>query len=440
MNINSLKSSVSVRLMVIGFLMTVLMIPAVMVMMLISERESRRDSVVYEVSGKWGGVQHVTGPVLTVPFKKYYKDEKGNLKYSTHYAHLLPEKLEYNAVINPEIRYRGIFEVVLYNTDIHINGTFDLSALKEMNIQEKNVFWKKASLSSGISEMKGIRNTITLDWEGSPLSPDPGIRDNNALSSGITAMAAIEPGKTGYAFSMRLDLNGSGRLMFAPLGRVTHARMTSTWDTPSFTGEFLPNDREVSDKGFSADWKVLHLNRNFPQNWVDSRSNLDLLSNASFGAKLLMPVNTYQQTMRTAKYAIMFIALTFLAFFMIEVLNKKSMHPVQYLLVGFALVLFYTLLLSFSEHIAFGFAYLIACAATVAMIAGYTRSVLAGNRLAGLIAALLGLLYAFLYVILKQEDYALLIGSIGLFVILASVMYLTRRIDWYNALKGSGED
>ncbi len=192
-------------------------------------------------------------------------------------------------------------------------------------------------------------------------------------------------------------------------------------------------------KGFSADWKVLHLNRNFPQKWVDSRNDLDLLNNASFGVKLLMPVNAYKQTMRTAKYAIMFIALTFMAFFMIEVLNKKSMHPVQYLLVGFALVLFYTLLLSFSEHVSFGFAYLIACASTVVIIAGYTRSVLAGNRLAGLIATLLGLLYAFLYVILKQEDYALLIGSIGLFAILAAVMYLTRSIDWYNALKGSEE-
>jgi inner membrane protein len=429
-----LRSSVGIRLVIIGALGLMLLIPALMVQSLIKERQHRRNGVVHEVSKKWGRTQIVSGPIMTVPFKKYYKDKKGNLRYSTHYAHFLPDDLNIEGAMNPEVRYRGIYEVILYNSKLHLAGRFSLANLEELDIPEKNVIWKDASLSMGISDMKGIKEAIKIKWNDLEAAPNPGIKNLDVLSSGVSTRVKLDSRTKVYKFSMDLNLNGSDKLMVAPLGKETRVKLSSTWDTPSFTGEFLPETRDIKEDGFSASWKVLHLNRNYPQQWTDNEGKRNL-ENSAFGVKLLMPIDEYQKTMRTAKYAVMFIALAFLSFFMMEILNRKDIHPIQYLLVGFALVLFYTLLLSISEHMLFKYAYLIASAAMVALVTAYAKSVLTSTALTGIIAGILSILYGFLYIILQLQDYALLLGSMGLFVILAAVMYLTRKIDWFNVLK-----
>jgi len=239
-----------------------------------------------------------------------------------------------------------------------------------------------------------------------------------------------------YNFRIRLDLNGSAGLLFSPVGKETIAELKSDWTNPSFMGDFLPEERSVDGAGFSAKWKVLHLNRNFPQAWTGSQN---LVGQTLFGVNLLLAVDEYQKTMRTAKYAIMFIALTFLTFFMIELLSRHTIHPIQYLLIGFALLVFYTLLLSISEYLIFAQAYWIASIAIIAMITLYARSVLANNLQTLVISGVLMLLYGYLFIILQLQDYALLMGSIGLFAVLAIVMYLTRKIDWFGIMDATNQ-
>jgi inner membrane protein len=216
------------------------------------------------------------------------------------------------------------------------------------------------------------------------------------------------------------------------VGKETRVALTSNWASPSFQGEFLPAARSVTKAGFSAEWKVLHLNRNYPQAWIGPNKELPA---SVFGVSFLTPVDDYAKTMRTAKYALLFIVLTFSCFFAIEILGGKTVHPIQYLLVGLALVTFYTLLLSLTEHVLFKYAYLIATVSVVGLVSAYARSVLATARLGATVAALLSGLYGYLYVLLQLEGYALLLGTTGLFTVLALFMVLTRRVDWFTVLK-----
>jgi len=232
---------------------------------------------------------------------------------------------------------------------------------------------------------------------------------------------------------MTIDLKGSQHLFFIPGGKTTDITLESDWKSPSFTGAFLPDEREVNEEGFKASWNILHLNRNFPQFWTGNKYAVE---ESAFGTELLLPVDNFLRSHRVARYAVLFLALTFLVFFFVEVLNHALIHPIQYLLVGVALIVFYVLLLSISEHIAFNWAYLIATAATLGLITTYTVSILKSRKLGMLLFSILAVLYTFIFILIQLEDYALLIGSIGLFVILAIVMYFSRKIDWYEVQLG----
>jgi len=433
---DKLKNSVGLRLAIIGFLSLVLLVPAALIQGLISEREQRRDSAVFEVSDKWGERQIIAGPVLTVPYKNMIKDEKGNLLSVIEYAHFLPENLTINVELFPELRYRGIYEVILYNAKLQIRGDFLPPNFNQYGIAPENILWKDASLALGLSDLKGIRDVVKVKWNDDELTANAGVDSKDVLAIGISVKPKITTAAENFTFAVDLDLNGSGEIGFAPVGKETGVTVASKWGNPSFMGEFLPSRRQVQSDQFNAEWKVLHLNRNYPQQWLGSQHKI---MESVFGVRLLLPIDEYQKTMRTAKYAIMFIALTFLAFFLTEVLNKKVIHPIQYILIGLALILFYTLLLSFSEHVRFNSAYLLASAAIVALITAYTKSVLSNNMATAIIAGILIILYGFLYIILQLQDYALLLGSIGLFIILAIVMYVTRKIDWFAIGKLTAE-
>jgi inner membrane protein len=434
--IGRLKGSAGVRLVIIGVLTMIFLIPLGMVKYRIWEREGRRNTAVSEVSQKWGRAQTVAGPVLSVPYLTHHKDSNHKPYTVRHLAHFLPGELDISGTLDSEMRYRGIFEVLLYSGELSLSGHFTRPDVQKLNIPEQNVLWDESYLSVGLSDMKGIQDTITIDFAGSELTAEPGARLDGTINSGINTPVKIGEETELIPFTVTMKLRGSETLDFIPMGEVTTVKLSGDWGSPSFTGEFLPATREIKDEAFSAAWKVLHLNRNFPQAWKDSDKQI---YNSAFGVKLLVPADGYQRTERTVKYSIMFIFLTFMTFFLIEILNGKAVHPIQYLLVGSALVVFYILVLALSEHILFNTSYLIASAATVLMIALYTRSVLGSGRLALAVSGIVSMLYGYLLIVLQAEDYALLLGSVGLFVILGLTMYLTRKVDWFSVLERPAE-
>lgn len=230
-------------------------------------------------------------------------------------------------------------------------------------------------------------------------------------------------------FEVRLNLKGSQQLNYIPLGETTNVKAASKWKSPSFSGSVLPAKREVNKKGFTAEWKVLHLNRNFPQFWTNKAW---AVQDSFFAVHLLITADIYQKTTRVAKYAFMFIIFTFAAFFFAEIINKRRVHPIQYMLTGLGVILFYVLLLSLAEHIGFDLAYMISAAAITLLITLYANCVISNRSFTFTIFGILVIVYSYLYMVLQLEDYALLAGSIGLFGILSAVMYITRNIDWYS--------
>lgn len=429
-----LKHSLGIRLFLIAFLALALLIPSFLIMALVSERESRRDSVAREISQKWGQQQSIVGPLISIPYKDYYKTGD-KVEQTIRYAHFLPEHLNIEGSMTPEIRYRGIYKVVVYTGKLTLSGTFPSLNLNSFNVPSEDFLPQDAFVSVGISDMTGINEFVKINWNGNEYTARPGVVSHDVIASGISISPDLQTGKE-QRFTFDLSLNGSSALLFTPVGKQTDIELTSEWPNPSFAGTFLPANRKVNNSRFSAEWKVLNLNRNFPQQWLGTNEEV---SKSTFGVDLLPAVDEYQKTMRTAKYAIMFIGLTFLTFFMMELLSGKIIHLVQYLLIGFALLIFYTLLLSISEYVTFGLAYLIASAAIILLITVYSYSVLSDKSKSAIIFGVLTVLYGYLYILMQLQDYALLLGSIGLFVVLALVMYLTRTINWFEIMSGQNQ-
>ncbi len=426
-----LRNSVGVRLIIVGVLTFLLLAPAIMIGALISEREERRDEVAREISKNWGAEQVLVGPVLSIPYRfRAYNDEK-KLVSGIRHAHFLPETLDVEGTIDPEMRNRGIYETVVYNCDLDVSAVFSAPSFGGLNVEPENIMWDDASVSFGISDMKGVKDPATILWNDQAIEANPGVASDDLMESGIGVAADLSAEDADFTFKTKLNLNGSSGLFFSPVGKVTTVHLESDWQNPSFVGDYLPTQRTVSDGGFESNWRVLHVSRDFPQKWVGSKYKVD---KSLLGVSLLLSVDRYQKTMRTVKYAIMFISLTFLTFFVVEILGGKPIHPIQYLLIGFALLMFYALLLALSEHFAFNLAYIVASAAVVTLISIYSTSFLPGKRRPAIVAAILTILYGYLYIVLQLQDYALLMGSLVLFLALASMMYLTRKIDWFSVL------
>lgn len=442
----ALRDSVIWKMLVIGLLVLALWIPLGMVRSLVYERQQRRDTVVREVASTWGNSQVLGGPLLTVPYQVHVRDEKGVVTTWTHLAHFLPETLKIDGTVVPEPRSRGIFDVVVYRADLRGSGTFTRPSFQSWDVPPADVLWDQAFLTIGIPDMRGIRRGTELTWGERRLPLEPGGSEAGVWASGLrVAIPNLGQGAAGesYAFGFDLSINGSGDLSFLPFGKQTTVALKSSWPAPSFAGAFLPETRKVTPQGFEAVWNVAYFGRSYPQQWrtpeAEQIAPKTAIDASAFGVDLFLPVDAYQKTERSVKYGLLFLLLTFLTFFLYEVFSPFALHPVQYLLVGSALCLFYLLLLSISEHASFGMAYAIASAATIALIGGYSLAILRGRIRALVMSAVLALLYGYLYVLLQSEDYALLLGAIGLFLILALVMYVTRRIDWYGARSGRAQ-
>ncbi len=450
----AVTKSVTFKIIAIGAIILVLLVPMLMLGGLISERESLRDGARREVSAQWGQEQTLGGPVLTVPYTVQTRSGTDAATTSeTRYVHLFPDRLDVTGTMEPQVRQRGIFKVVLYNAQLAVTGQFPVFDAASLGVPAAALRTDEAFLQIGIPDMAGLRDGIRVNWNGTTRDADPGIATTDVFSSGVSVPVQLTP--QGARFAFTLNLNGSGSLGVLPVGKTTTVRLTSPWDTPSFTGAFLPDTSTVTASGFEASWKVLHLNRNYPQLFTgqfgnptrfsgrapsrggyapDYESEVDMApggSPSAFGVVLLLPVDEYQKTDRAAKYGMLFVFLTFLTFFFVEILGDTRIHPIQYLLVGFAVTLFYLLLLAFAEYMPFDGAYGLAAVAILGLVTLYARAVFGGWRLAGLVGGLLALFYGYFYVLLQQEQYALLLGSLGLLVTLAAVMYLSRRVDWY---------
>ncbi|MCE9624923.1 MAG: cell envelope integrity protein CreD [Deltaproteobacteria bacterium] len=430
------RFAVLLKVLFIGFMTLVMLIPTLFIMNLVNERQARRQEATDEIMKGWGGQQTLSGPVLVVPFlvQSMIVNEKGEktARNELHYSYFLPDKLQVQSNLESQTLYRGIFKVPVYQGKVEIEGRFVKPDLTPWNIAAENIYWDRAFLTMGVSDLRGLRETPQVQWNQAQVSFEPGTKQASPFDSAIQAkLPPLDGTTTAYNFKMTLHLGGGQHLAFLPLGKDTQVKLSSNWPHPSFTGNFLPINRSVDERGFQAEWKIPETARAIPQSWIDSSSEL-YLPNFAFGADFMLPVDIYQFTTRAAKYAMLFILLTFVAFFLFEIMSKLRIHPVQYLLVSAGLCVFYLLLLSLSEHIAFAWAYIAATAGTVGLITAYLMTVLQKKSRALLMATVLTGLYGYLFTLLRAEDYALLMGSAGLFVILAAVMFLTRKINWYD--------
>lgn len=430
------KNAIYLKAVIIFILALVLLIPATLIQGLISEREQRQREAVFEVSSKWGNSQTLTGPILSVPYYEYYKDNNNNFVKEIRYAHFLPEVLEIEGGVVPEKRYRGIYEVVVYNSTIKISGNYNSNEIVIPDVIPDNIMYEKAFLSFGLSDLRGLEKQITLNWNGKSQLFNPGVETGDVIQSGINTRVDIglerkdNPDTTAgdiLYFDFELSFKGSQQLFFVPVGKETNVDISSTWANPSFDGAFLPDDRVVDNNGFKAHWNILNLNRNFPQSWTGSKYPV---YNSSFGVNLIVPADNYQKSTRTVKYAILIIVLTFVVFFFVELINKKSVHPLAYGLVGTALCIFYVLLISISEYLDFAYAYLAGSIMTIGLITIYIHSFLKNLRLSTMVCFIMLLLYGFIFTIIQIQDYSLLMGSLGLFAVTAILMYFSRKINW----------
>jgi inner membrane protein len=444
---NWFGGSILIKLGLIGFLTILLLIPSSLIQDLIAERQNRQEEVIREISDKWSGSQLVQGPVLVLPYKTTVITEDPNTNKSSSREimtniYILPETLNISSKANPEMLHRGIFDAVVYNSKIKVNGKFSALELIKSNIDPAMIQWDKAKVAIGLSDLKGLKNNPHIRLGNENYEVEPDLTSLKLFSNNLVILPNLSSGKnTAISFSFDLDLRGSEKLSFLHLGKNTSVKIEGEWNNPSFTGRYLPDERSVSGKTFSATWKMPYYNRPYPQQWIEENTILDkpdtLLkeknnsdSRAVFGVDFLLPVDQYQKTTRAAKYAILVILLSFLSLFFTELLNKRNVHFLQYVLIGAAMTIYYTLLLALSEQIGFNMAYILASAATIGLIGTFIWSLLKNYKAAILFAGILSMFYGFIFVILQLQDMALLVGSVGLFVIIATLMYLSQKISW----------
>lgn len=434
--ISWLSESILVKSGIIGFLTLLLLIPSSWVQDLIRERQSRQDAVIEEVSDKWSAAQLIEGPVMVIPYKTIIteKDNAGKTTYqeSIKNIYILPETINITSTANPKILSRGIFDAVVYNAKVSVKGKFSAIELQKSGLNPAMIQWEKAKVVIGLSDLKGLKNNPSIKLGNSSYAVEPDFNSLKLFNNNLVILPNLSAGKnSALDFSFELALRGSNELNFQHLGKSTTVQLNGSWNNPSFTGRYLPEHPKVGTSGFRAIWKMPYFNRPFPQQWTDVNTTLYTEKNkAEFGVKFILPVDQYQKTMRSAKYSILIILLTFISLLFTEILNKKKVHVLQYVLIGAAMTIYYTLLLSFTERVGFNSAYLIASIATVILIGSFIATLLKNRVPAIIFSTILSIFYGFIFVIIQLEELALLFGSIGLFVIISVLMYLSAKMDW----------
>lgn len=442
-NKNSFFQSTTAKMIMVGLLTLVLLIPLAFVRELITERSQRKQEVVNEVTQLWGKDVVFYGPIMKVPYKTYEEynttDPKTKIvtvqrKSVIDYAYFFPEQLNNKSEVkkNTSLK-RGIYNNVVFSADMNFEGYFGRPNIEKLSIAPEDMLWDKASIIVKTTNLKSIKSDLNIKLNNQKLSFE-------SKSDEDTIYGTLETNSFDYKalssndkinFNFLMQYNGSSSVKFIPVGKTTTISLNSDWDSPSFVGAFAANDttKTINKKGFHADWKILDINRSFSQQFAGKIPNLN---EYTFGVKLIETVDEYQQNERASKYGFLVIGLTFLIFFLIQSISKIGIHIFQYSMIGLALIMFYTLLISITEHSSFSLAYIIAAISVIIMITAYSISILKNQKFPIFIGLSLTVLYTFIYVIIQLENYALLVGSIGLFLILGAVMYFSRRIDWGN--------
>ncbi|MCL2245732.1 MAG: cell envelope integrity protein CreD [Lentimicrobiaceae bacterium] len=415
--------SLTFKVIVIGVMTLLMLIPNAMIQNLILERQMRSEETIEKINSQWSHAQTLCAPLLCIPYETISEKQKvQRLLYIT------PEHLDIKVRLYPERRHFGIYHTILYKSEITILGNFsktDMEAFSALNLQ-----WHKACLAVGLSDLRGVSN-VDFSVQNKKYEMETSAHRFVLEKALVVHLNDLSLLQNSFDFKCELSLNGSSYISFIPVGKTTQADVSGEWSAPGFMGAFSP-EHNITKEDFHAQWNVLYFNRDIPESWKDNEVSDYQLRNSSFGVNLIKQVDHYQQNMRSSKYALMFIALTFVVFFFVETLTKKKIHPFQYLLVGIAIILFYSLLLSISEQINFRIAYLIASSATIGLITLYSHTIFKKLSQTFILFFILCGLYLFLFVTLQLEDLALLIGSSGLFLILAVVMYFSRKIGFYR--------
>lgn len=431
--------SMGVKLIVVCFLAVVMTIPALFVWSLIDDRSHRADEVIAEVSAMVGGQQTFLGPVLAVP----YVIPAGAVKSETHGVYVIfPDRAEAVVATRSEVRHRSLFRVPVYHSDIDFAASFDLTRTPSGAPANAVFDWGRAEFLVGAGDTRGAQNDITLTAGGrnvtlAPATVMPGT-SVNLQPGGETHLvffgtpAGQTPGPNArFDVTASLKFTGAQRLTILASGKTTDVAMKGDWPHPSFNGGFLPTTQSVSDQGFSATWKVASIARGVPAE--GSAGIIGQLGRTAMGVSFVELADPYQSVTRSLKYAVLFVGLVFLSYFLFEVASGKRVHPAQYILIGVAQLVFYLLLLSIAERIGFDLGFLTAATATVALISAYAGWVFASRRYGLRALAAFTSLYALIYLLLRLEDDALLVGALASFAAIATVMYFTRHMDWYSA-------
>jgi inner membrane protein len=423
-NENSIFQSTTAKMIMVGFLTLFLLIPLEYVKNLITERSILQKEVVTETSEKWGESIYFYGPILKVPYKDIAENK-------TKFAYFFPEQLSNTTTATMEKPLqRSLYKSNVFSSKMNFTGFYKQPNFNLNNISPENIAWNNATIIIKTTNLKSITSEIYMKLGNNKYTFRPNHnQQNDSIATLETGIIDINTIKNSSQFNLNITYNGSKQIQIVPIGKTTTATMNSNWNSPSFAGSFLPINKKITDNGFVANWKILDFNRSFEQQYFDY---LPDLKKYSFATNFITPVDEYQQNERASKYGFLVIGLTFLIFFLIQSISKISIHIFQYSMIGLALIMFYTLLISITEHSSFKLAYGIAGISVVILITLYSVSILKNKKFPMFIGAALTALYTFIFVIIQLENYALLVGSIGLFLILAAVMYFSRKIDWSN--------
>ena len=426
------RGNSSIRFAIVGVIIVILIIPLSFVKNLTYERSRLYQKIVGDISRTSGGMQWLSGPYLLVPFSK--RDQvKDGITVVLDYLVILPDDVSFSGQLQPEERRRGIYRSLVYTADVTMQGRFVLPSPESLERVAPNLIavdYAKAFVVMGLEYPGAVREAGAFVWNAMPLKAEPGTQPFSGLEAGFRVPVRLSRATEAYTFSQHLVFSGSGGIRVTPTGEQTSITFASPWPHPSFQGDILPHEREVSDSGFTASWSIPSLARPFPglstvSNWPSISRQQDF----SVGLDFFESGGHYQFVQRAVKYGILFISLTFLAFIVFEMSLRTRLHPVQYGLVGLAMVVFYLVLLSLAEHVVFSVSYAVAAVCTTCMISVYAGAALRSVRQGGGVAFLLVALYALLYAILQMEDYALLMGTALVVVMLGALMVVSRNLE-----------
>ncbi len=429
------------KLIFIGILMLFLLIPLMLTLGKISERSSYRHTAKADITQLWTGAQQVTGPFLLQPYreKSIQRSWDENLKqyvervvYLDKELLIAPQILSTNTRMKTSLRRRGIYQVPVYTGKIEFQGSFDSTDLESLKKRPQFYQLKKPYLIVHIRDIRGIDALSDLTWGDEQLSFHPGVIHPN-LGSGVHipfSNVDIKP----QDFKFSLNLRGMDSLEFTPTGNATMAHLEADWPHPKFFGRYLPSDYTITDTQFSANWQLSHFASNIKSNLDECLTdNCYSLLNNTFGTSLIQPVDIYSQSERAVKYALLFIGIAFAGFYLLEVLKSIRIHPIQYMLVGISMAVFYILLIALAEYIPFIWAYSSAAIACVSLTGVYVSFVLKRKSFGMQFSGGMLFVYFILYFIISSEDYALLTGSLLIFSVLSIILISTRHVDWYQS-------